>query len=119
MTETRLTAVPGRAEEEPALDGPGGGLPAGALDRAVDALRGLAYGSRLQIMTLLRDGEKTPTALAEAIGAHQSAVAHHLRNLVDAGLLRRRRQGRYLFYSLTDDSTARLIDAVMRYAGER
>ncbi|GAB2600365.1 hypothetical protein Aab01nite_65320 [Paractinoplanes abujensis] len=88
------------------------------LDRAVDALRGLAYGSRLHIVALLREGEKTPSVLAASIGAHQSAVAHHLRNLVDAGLLRRRRQGRHLFYSLRDEQTARLVDEVMRYARE-
>ncbi|MBM2614845.1 helix-turn-helix transcriptional regulator [Actinoplanes sp. LDG1-06] len=89
------------------------------LDRAVEALRGLAYGSRLHIVALLREGEATPSALAEAIEAHQSVVAHHLRYMVDAGLLRRRRQGRQIFYSLADEGTARLIDEILRYAKDR
>ncbi|MGK5683528.1 ArsR/SmtB family transcription factor [Actinoplanes sp. URMC 104] len=88
-----------------------------ALARAVEALRGLAYEHRLHILVLLRGGETTPTALAAALGVHQTSVAHHLRHLTTAGLVRRRRAGRHLFYSLADEATARLVDEVLRYAG--
>jgi DNA-binding transcriptional ArsR family regulator len=85
------------------------------LQRAVEALRGMAYEHRLHILMLLRAGEATPSMLSDALSANLTAVAHHLRQLVNAGLVRRRRQGRQVFYSLPDESTGRLIDDVLRY----
>ncbi len=89
-----------------------------ALARAVEVLQGMAYEHRLHILLLLRAGEATPTTLAEAIPAHSTAVAHHLRHLVAAGLVRRRRDGRRVVYSLPGEAAGRLIDEVLRYVGE-
>ena len=89
-----------------------------SLERAVNALRGMAYEHRLHILVLLREGETTPSTLAAAIPAHPTAVSHHLRHLVDAGLIRRRRDGRRMLYSLRGAAAARLVDEVLRYAGD-
>ena len=89
-----------------------------ALTRAVEALRGMAYEHRLRILVLLRAGEATPSALAEAVPAHGTVVSHHLRHLVHAGLVRRRRSGRQVYYSLPGEATGRLIDEVLHYVGE-
>jgi DNA-binding transcriptional ArsR family regulator len=88
-----------------------------ALARAVEVLQGMAYEHRLHILLLLRAGEATPTMLAEVVPAHATAVAHHLRHLVAAGLIRRRRNGRRVVYSLPNEATGRLIDEVLRYVG--
>ncbi|MEV6494192.1 metalloregulator ArsR/SmtB family transcription factor, partial [Actinoplanes sp. NPDC051633] len=72
-------------------------------------------GHRLHILVLLLQGEATPSALAESIPAHATAVSHHLRHLVDAGLVRRRRDGRRVFYSLPREATGRLVAGVMQY----
>lgn len=82
------------------------------LDRAVAALQGMAYQVRLRILILLRDGETTPAVLTAAIGVHPTVVSHHLRNLSHAGLIRRERRGRNAFYSIPDEATARLVDAI-------
>ena len=92
------------------------GVPGVALERAVAVLRGMAYEHRLHILVLLQAGESTPASLAEAIPADVTAVAHHLRFLRDAQLVRRQRRGRHVFYSLTSDSTKALIQQIMRYA---
>jgi DNA-binding transcriptional ArsR family regulator len=89
-----------------------------ALSRAVEVLQGMAYEHRLHILLLLRAGEATPTALAEAVPAHSTAVAHHLRHLVAARLIRRRRDGRRVVYSLPSE-TGRLIEEVLRYVGDK
>ncbi|MCA2215980.1 ArsR/SmtB family transcription factor [Jidongwangia harbinensis] len=86
------------------------------LGRAVEILRGMAYEHRLHILVLLRAGECTPAALAGAVPVHPTAVAHHLRSLLDAGLVRRRRRGRVVTYSLRHPSTGPLIDEILRYA---
>lgn len=90
-----------------------------ALARAVATLRGMAYEHRLHILLLLRAGEATPSALAETVPAHVTAVSHHLRYLVDAGLIRRRRRGRQVYYEMADVAAGRLIDEVLRYANGR
>ena len=85
------------------------------LERAAEVLRGMAYHLRLHILLVLRDGEATPAALCEVIPAHPTAISHHLRNLADAGLIRRRRRGRHVYYSLRGESTGRLIDEVLSF----
>jgi DNA-binding transcriptional ArsR family regulator len=86
------------------------------LRRAVVVLRGMAYEHRLHLLLLLRDGERTPAELAGLVPAGPTAVAHHLRYLLDARLVRRRRTGRQIRYSLTGEATRRLVDEVLRHA---
>jgi ArsR family transcriptional regulator, virulence genes transcriptional regulator len=114
-------AAQGRPVNETAVEG---GPPvkneiADAIERAVAVLRGMAYEHRLHILILLQSGERTPAALAEAIPADVTAVAHHLRFLRDAQLVRRRRSGRHVYYSLADDSTRALVQQILRYASLR
>ncbi|WP_430781706.1 ArsR/SmtB family transcription factor [Actinoplanes sp. G11-F43] len=89
------------------------------LDRAVEALRGMAYQHRLHILVLLRAGEATPAQLCEVVDAHPTAVAHHLRNLGHAGLISRARRGRNVYYALRDDATGRLVDEVLAFVSDR
>ncbi|AEV81167.1 ArsR family transcriptional regulator [Actinoplanes sp. SE50] len=89
-----------------------------ALHRAAAAMRGMAYEHRLHILVILRDGEATPTQLAAALAVHTTVVAHHLRHLADARLVRRRRRGQRVLYSLPDEATNRLVAEVLRYARE-
>ena len=86
------------------------------LDRAVEVLRGMAYHLRLHILVLLRGGEATPAALCAATAASPTVVSHHLRNLTHAGLIRRRRRGRHVYYSLPGESTDRLVDEIISFA---
>lgn len=87
------------------------------LDRAVEVLRGMAYQHRLHILLVLRAGEATPAALGELIPAHSTAISHHLRSLTDAGLVRRSRRGRHVYYALRGASTGKLIDEVIAFVG--
>ena len=87
------------------------------LDRAVEVLRGMAYQHRLHILLVLRAGEATPAALCERVRAHPTAISHHLRNLADAGLIRRSRRGRHVYYALRGESTGKLIDEVIAFVG--
>lgn len=86
------------------------------LRRAVAVLRAMAYEHRLHILVVLREGDLTPAALVERIPAESTTVAHHLRFLLDAGLIRRRRQGRNVVYSLAGEPTRRLLGEVLRHA---
>lgn len=88
----------------------------GDLERAVVALRGMAYEHRLHILVLLLAGERTPAELNDHIPAEATAIAHHLRFLRDAKLIKRHRRGRQSLYTLYSDETRSLIAEVLRYA---
>ncbi|MET8355287.1 metalloregulator ArsR/SmtB family transcription factor [Micromonospora sp. NPDC005206] len=76
----------------------------------------MAYERRLHILVLLQSGEHTPASLAEAMSTDSTAIAHHLRFLKDARLIRRQRRGRHVVYMLHGEATRRLIGEVLRYA---
>lgn len=86
------------------------------LERAVEVLRGMAYEHRLHILVVLRSGERTPAELSTIVPADPTAIAHHLRFLLDARLVRRTRRGRNVYYALRGEATSRLIGEVVRYA---
>ena len=86
------------------------------VERAVVVLRAMAYEHRLHILIQLRSGEKSPAELAGVIPADATSIAHHLRFLKDARLIRRERRGRNVYYALRSEAISRLIVNVLRYA---
>ena len=58
------------------------------------------------------EGEKSVGELVEISGAHQANVSRHLHTLADAGLLKRRKEGLHVFYSIADSTLVDLCDLV-------
>jgi DNA-binding transcriptional ArsR family regulator len=112
-------ASPSRAAgDDPTVDKVEPESAARDLERVVTALRGMAYEHRFRILVLLMaDQEVSPADMAQALPLEATVVAHHLRHLLDAKLIRRQRRGRRVFYALSDESTRRLVGEVIRYAG--
>ncbi|HET7144162.1 MAG TPA: metalloregulator ArsR/SmtB family transcription factor [Anaerolineales bacterium] len=69
----------------------------------------LSDASRVRIISLLIEGEMSVSVLAEALKLTDSAVSHQLRGLRQMHLVRGRKTGRQVFYSLDDDHVARLF----------
>ncbi|MGW3891529.1 metalloregulator ArsR/SmtB family transcription factor [Micromonospora chokoriensis] len=86
------------------------------LDRAVVVLRAMAYEHRIRILVLLQNGDQTPASLAAAMSADSTIIARHLRYLKDARLIRRKRRGREVTYTLHGEATSRLIAEVLQHA---
>lgn len=61
------------------------------------------------LYALLEAGELCVCDLAETVGASETTVSHALRLLRTAGVVRRRRAGRMIFYSLDDDHVRLLL----------
>lgn len=59
--------------------------------------------SRIRIIAILAETETSVGALAKQIGLTQSAVSHHLRHLRQMRLVRARKDGRHVYYTLDDD----------------
>lgn len=76
----------------------------------------LADPTRLQLVWLLRHGERTVGELAEEIGARPAAVSQHLARLRLAALVRTRREGTYVHYALTDSHLVTLVGEAVSHA---
>jgi DNA-binding transcriptional ArsR family regulator len=69
-------------------------------ERCAVLLAALAAPERLRIVRLLADGERNVTQITEAAGIPPLNVSHHLTVLKSAGLIRGRKQGRFVWYGL-------------------
>jgi DNA-binding transcriptional ArsR family regulator len=63
----------------------------------------LSDASRVLIIAELTNGELNVSALADKVNISESAVSHHLRHLRQMRLVRTRKDGRYVYYSLDDE----------------
>ncbi len=65
-----------------------------------EAFDALAHPTRREILRLLRGGEKTAGELASRFDMSKPSMSHHFAVLKEAGLVRTRREGQQIFYSL-------------------
>ncbi len=77
--------------------------------RLAELFRALGDPSRVRIIAALTEGEANVNRLAEVAGISESAASHHLRGLRLMRLVRARKSGRQVYYSLDDDHIANLF----------
>lgn len=82
---------------------------------ATAALRVLAEPRRLQILDLLRDGERPVGELVDSLGVSQPAVSKHLRVLRDAGLVEMRPDAQRRLYRIRPEPLAELDEWLAAY----
>ncbi len=83
-------------------------LAASAQD-AASYLKSLSHGGRLMILCHLVSGEKSVGTLESLLDVRQAAVSQMLARLRDDELVKTRREGKTIFYSLADAKTIELI----------
>src|SRR5688572_29811043 len=90
-----------------------------------DAVRGLADTfsalgdpTRVRILDVLSHGELCVCDLAAVLGLSQSAVSHQLRLLRGIRLVRPRREGRIVFYSLDDQHIISIFKQTLQHVEE-
>jgi ArsR family transcriptional regulator len=79
---------------------------------ASNLLKALAHEGRLMIMCYLASGEKSVTELETRLATRQAAVSQQLARLRLEGLVSSRREGKTIFYSLSDPRAARVVQTV-------
>ena len=75
-------------------------------------LQAIAEPTRARIIALLGHGEHCVCDVGDTLALSPALVSHHLRALRDSGLLRERRSGRWVYYSLDLDALEKLRAAV-------
>ena len=77
--------------------------------RLAELFRTLGDPSRIRIISVLSNTDSSVGRIAEAVGISESAASHHLRGLRQMRLVRARKSGRQVFYSLDDEHIADLF----------
>ncbi len=72
----------------------------------------LGHASRIEIIELLAQGERSVEALAERTGMTVATTSQHLQTLKRAGLVTARRDGKFILYSVSGDEVIALISAL-------
>ncbi|MBS9718109.1 ArsR/SmtB family transcription factor [Pseudohalocynthiibacter aestuariivivens] len=80
--------------------------------RASNFLKALGHEGRLMILCYLATGEKSVTELERFLSARQAAVSQQLSRLRHEGLVSPRRDGKTIYYSLTDDRSRQIMEVV-------
>ncbi|GAA6618758.1 ArsR/SmtB family transcription factor [Scytonema sp. NUACC26] len=79
-------------------------------DLKVKLFRGFSDHSRMSILNALRSRPLTVNEIVEATGLNQSNVSNHLGCLRCCDLVVRQQQGRFVYYQLSDERIAQLLD---------
>ena len=96
----------------PLLDGP---LSVEEAARLAAVFKALADPARLRLLSLIAaqpEGEACTCELTEPVGLSQPTVSHHLKVLLDAGLLTRDKRGQWSYYRVVPERLAALRAAL-------
>lgn len=85
-----------------------------ACESATGLLKAMSSPRRLMILCHLLDGEKSAGALERLVGLRQSAMSQQLARLRKEGLVRTRREGQSVFYSLAAAEPRELLAVLYR-----
>lgn len=87
-------------------------------DNLANLYKLFADSSRVKILVALTQSEMCVSEISEFLSITQSAVSHQLRILKSSNLVKTRRDGKNIYYSLTDNHVRTIIDCGMEHITE-
>jgi ArsR family transcriptional regulator len=63
--------------------------------------------TRLMVLSLLQSGEKCACVILEKVNVGQPTLSHHMKILVESGVVNARKQGKWMYYSISKDGIQR------------
>ncbi len=85
---------------------------ANSATEAAQLLKAVSHEGRLMILCYLANGERSVTELEQLLHARQAAVSQQLARLRLEGLVSTRRDGKTIWYRLSDPRTVRILELV-------
>ena len=74
--------------------------------------------TRMRILLLLQEKEASVNEIANELNMNQSAISHQLKNLKHSKLIKNRREGQTIYYSLDDDHVSKIIEMGLAHVEE-
>ena len=84
-----------------------------------DFFKVMSDSTRMRIMAALDNEEMCVCDLSEVLGMTKSAISHQLKVLKDSGLVKFRRDGKNVFYTLKDDHVKTILEMGIEHIKER
>lgn len=94
-------------------------LPDQVLDRVADYFKVLSEPTRLRLLHLLHEKERSVGDLVEATGTSQANVSKHLKVMLNAALVTRSPKGTSAYYAVTDETVFQLCNSVCERIADR
>ena len=88
------------------------------MDFIAELFKGFADSTRVHILYLLAEQEQCVTEIAEKVDLSQSAISHQLRILKQMQLIKFRRDGKNILYSLADDHVKTILEMGLEHVLE-
>ncbi len=88
------------------------------MEQIAELFKGFADPTRVHILSLLARQERCVTEIAEEVQLSQSAISHQLRILKQMHLIKYRRDGKNLWYSLADDHVKTILQMGLEHVLE-
>ena len=88
------------------------------LEQIAELFKGFCDPTRVHILSLLERQELCVTDIADAVALSQSAISHQLRILKQMHLIKYRREGKNLLYSLADDHVKTILQMGLEHVME-
>lgn len=98
----------------------GGVLDTAAAERLASVFKALADPARVKLVSLIAaadGGEACICDLTEPLGLTQPTVSHHMKLLVDSGLVNREQRGKWAYYTVDSEALNRIASAVSTHRG--
>ena len=83
------------------------------VEQAAENLRILSDPTRMRILWALTQGESSVACLADLAGTSPTAISQHLAKLRLAGVVKARREGTFMYYTVVDPQVVRVLEAVL------
>jgi ArsR family transcriptional regulator len=87
------------------------------LERMSETLKAVAHPVRLQIVNILMKGERSVGELVRTLGTKQSLTSQQLSILKSRGVLKSRRNGNVVFYSLDNSGVKNIMATILTEIG--
>ncbi len=89
------------------------------IEKVSQLFKVLGDPTRLKILLSLKEGERNVTAIAQAVAMEQSAVSHQLKLLRENRVVKSRREGKTILYSLDDDHVIDILQETFEHIQHR
>lgn len=70
--------------------------------------------NRLRILEILQSGEKCACTLLEDLQISQSTLSHHMKILVEGGIVNSRKEGKWTHYSISQDGSDKAMELLRK-----
>ena len=74
--------------------------------------------NRIRILQILKDGEKCACRLLEALNITQPTLSHHMKTLLDSGIVNGRKEGKWMYYSISEEGLKKAQEYLEYLKGE-